>query len=326
MIEMLFRAARRKAALVSAGALVLIMAGTAVAGSGIGGVFNLGRTNTVNYVTTLVGSYASRLLQVTNTSTSSAAVGAQIRASYGTPLQLIGSTSKPPFTTNSAVKVPYLNADRLDYLDSTQFQRANAAAGGDLTGAYPGPSIAANAVGSEEVTDESLTQDDIGDNQIWGGVGAACPTCAGVHDHIKDGTVVGSDLAPRTVGTNQLANGSVTSTELAGGAVRTSDMGTLTIRTAGVLVPGAGSVEGNGAYESRSVFAFCSPFEVAISGGAFWDSAADDKEQPILAAYLANNQGAYSAGTAFPQRFYVRGGNDTNADHTLYAQVLCLAP
>jgi hypothetical protein len=124
MLALVRTALRRKAAAATAVVLVFLVAGTTIAGSGIGGVFNLGRTNIVNYLTTLTGSYASRLLQVTNTSTSAAAVGAQIKASYGTPLQLVGSSAKPPFTTNSGIKVTNLNADRLDNLDSTQLMRA----------------------------------------------------------------------------------------------------------------------------------------------------------------------------------------------------------
>jgi hypothetical protein len=46
---------------------VVLIAATAFAGTGIGAVFNLGRTNTVNAMSTLTGSTAGRMLQVTNT-------------------------------------------------------------------------------------------------------------------------------------------------------------------------------------------------------------------------------------------------------------------
>ena len=118
------RVARRKASWITAGLLSLAVAGTAAAGSGVGGVFNLGATNTVNYLTSLVGNY-SKMLHIRNNSTSTSSFVLGLQTASGTPLQLLGSTSKPPLTTNSAVKVTNLNADRLDGLDQAAFLRAN---------------------------------------------------------------------------------------------------------------------------------------------------------------------------------------------------------
>src|SRR6266699_3916858 len=53
---------------VSAAALMLTTT-TALAGSGVGGVFNLGQTNSVNGTSTLTGSSAGAQLQVANTNT-----------------------------------------------------------------------------------------------------------------------------------------------------------------------------------------------------------------------------------------------------------------
>lgn len=76
---------------------------TAFAGTGVGGVFNLGATNTVNAPTTLTGSTAGKQLQVTNTNTGSAATGIGITVASG----------KPPLTVNSKTLVPNLNAGLL---------------------------------------------------------------------------------------------------------------------------------------------------------------------------------------------------------------------
>ena len=118
---------RRRVSVISAGLLVLVVAGTAAAGSGVGGVFNLGATNTVNALTQLVGNY-SKMLHIKNTSTSTSSFVLGLQTAYGTPLQLIGSTSKPPFTTNSGVKVANLNADKLDGLDQSAFLRSTGTA------------------------------------------------------------------------------------------------------------------------------------------------------------------------------------------------------
>ena len=91
-------------------ALVIILAGTALAGTGVGAVFNLGRTNAVDALSILTGATASSMLRVTNTGS-------------GTALDLRPGSGKPPFTTTSDVKVPNLNADRIDSLDSSTLQR-----------------------------------------------------------------------------------------------------------------------------------------------------------------------------------------------------------
>jgi len=54
-----------------------------------------------------------------------------------------------------------LDADTLDGSDAAAFQPAGAAAGGDLTGAYPSPTVAANAITSAKVQDHSLRLPDL---------------------------------------------------------------------------------------------------------------------------------------------------------------------
>jgi hypothetical protein len=94
---------------------VVLMAATAFAGTGIGAVFNLGQTNTVNATSTLTGSQAGAMLQVTNTSTGTGASGIGINVASG----------KPPLAVNSTTKVPSLNVDLLDGRDSTYFVPAS---------------------------------------------------------------------------------------------------------------------------------------------------------------------------------------------------------
>jgi hypothetical protein len=97
-------------------ALTLVTASAAFAGSGIGGVFNLGVSNSVNAITALTGSVAGPSLRVTNNSANAAA----------TALNLQVATGKAPMTVNSGTKVTNLNADKVDgkdgFMDDTTYQ------------------------------------------------------------------------------------------------------------------------------------------------------------------------------------------------------------
>ncbi len=127
-----------KAILAAILVLTLTLSSTALAGSGRNGIFNLGVINSVSgYVTTLTGSVAGRMLQVTNsnTATSAIAVGANnssttastIRAQNtggGPALEAVVPSGKSPMRVSAgAAKVANLTVDKLDNLDSTQLQR-----------------------------------------------------------------------------------------------------------------------------------------------------------------------------------------------------------
>ena len=90
-------------------ALTLATASVAVAGSGIGGVFNLGKTNTVNALSRLDGSTLNSMLRIN-------------QLGSGTALNLqVQDPNKPPMAINSSTKVDNLNSDLLDGQDSTNF-------------------------------------------------------------------------------------------------------------------------------------------------------------------------------------------------------------
>jgi hypothetical protein len=94
------------------GAAVVMAASAALAGSGVGGVFNLGRTNTVGAQTTLTGNAGSvAQLRVQNTG-------------GGPAFAAVVKPGAAPFTVSSSVRVHGLNADKLDGIDSTGFLRA----------------------------------------------------------------------------------------------------------------------------------------------------------------------------------------------------------
>lgn len=64
--------------------------------------------------------------------------------------------------TNAKNATNAADADKLDNLDSTAFLRSNAAAGGDLSGSYPSPSIASNSVGEGKIADGAVTPAKLG--------------------------------------------------------------------------------------------------------------------------------------------------------------------
>jgi len=98
-----------KSVLIGAGAAATVIAITgAASGSGIGAVFNLGKTNTVNATSILTGSTKHSMLSVTN-------------KGAGTALSLQVAKGKAPFSVNSSVKVPKLNASLLGGLAASQF-------------------------------------------------------------------------------------------------------------------------------------------------------------------------------------------------------------
>jgi hypothetical protein len=94
-------------------ALTVGLASTAVAGTGVGARFDLGKTNAVNAISSLVGSVAGPSLKIDNNSTGTGA----------TALRLEVEPGKPPMTVNSTTEVQGLNVDSLDGLNSSEFLR-----------------------------------------------------------------------------------------------------------------------------------------------------------------------------------------------------------
>ena len=129
-------------------ALTLGLASTALAGTGIGAPFNLGKTNTVNAVSKLVSNVAGPTLALDNNSADANA----------TALNLQVEPDKAPMKINSSAKVANLNSDKLDSKNSTAFfsGRTYTKEGNSVTG---GP----------ELTAETDATCDLGDSALSGG-------------------------------------------------------------------------------------------------------------------------------------------------------------
>jgi hypothetical protein len=89
-------------------ALTVGVAGSALGANGAN--FVLGKTNTVNAITQLVGSVAGPNLQIDNNSTDAAATALDLQVEAG----------KPPMKVNSDAQVANLNADEVDGLNASE--------------------------------------------------------------------------------------------------------------------------------------------------------------------------------------------------------------
>jgi hypothetical protein len=128
------------ATIMAAMALFISLGGVGVAATGTD--FILGRNNSAKAKTSLTAPIAGNSLQITNTLPGGSALGLSV------------DPSSPPFTTNSSTKVPNLNTDLLDGLNSTAFLGINgtAANANKLDGldstqfVFGGGSVSANQV------------------------------------------------------------------------------------------------------------------------------------------------------------------------------------
>ena len=166
-----------------------------------------------------------------------------------------------------------------------------APAGGDLTGSYPDPAIAPDAVTGAEVQDASLS---------------------------------GNDLLPNSILSGQIAPGAVQGDDMATGAVTAGELGAVTLRTTTITHDATGQAAGNGNYDTRVASLSCNPGEQAISVGAYWDfvNLIQTRSDQLTISDLGYS---WDVNTNTPTGGFVRGGNDTNASHTLTLQVACLA-
>ena len=119
-------------------ALMFGVATVALAGTGVGATFNLGKTNTVNAISKLVGSTASSMLVVDNNGTGSA-------------LSLEVGSGQAPLTVNaSAGKATNLNADRIDDREASSFA--------DATHQHSGADISSGTVAEARI-DATIARD-----------------------------------------------------------------------------------------------------------------------------------------------------------------------
>lgn len=94
-------------------------------------------------------------------------------------------------------------------------------AGGDLTGSYPNPSIAAGAVTNSKLGNASVTSSKLGASSV---TSAAIASAAVGNTELATDAVTSSKIAALAVDTSELAADSVTSSKIAASAVDTSEL------------------------------------------------------------------------------------------------------
>lgn len=181
-----------------------------------------------------------------------------------------GGTNYTDLGTTELLSVPYA----LYAAESPEQANANpiGPAGGDLTGAYPDPSIAGSAVGTNELANNAVTAPKIDDmgaatGQVlkWNGTawapasdnsGAAYTAGTGISisgsnaissdlgtdvesSEIVDGTIVSADLANNAVATGKINNLAVTSAKIDNGAVATTKLANNAVTAAKIDPMGA---------------------------------------------------------------------------------------
>jgi hypothetical protein len=162
-------------------------------------------------------------------------------------------------------------------------------AGGGLAGTYPNPTIAQNAIGTAQITDDTLS---------------------------------GSDILEGSLGQVPSALAATNAQNIADDSVTASSFGTITKRTGTVVVPGGGTAE-NGNYDTNFKEVLCLNDEMAVAGGVDWVGVGGTDDQEL---WLSEFYWLYDATTGQPSGLHVTAGNDTGTEVTLMVEVACLAP
>jgi outer membrane murein-binding lipoprotein Lpp len=175
-------------------------------------------------------------------------------------------------------------------------------AGGDLTGVFPAPTIAPDAVAAPEIAKDAVSAEEIKDNTVSA---AEIENDTITAAEIKAGGVQAEEIDNNAVGTDEIANGQVGFNDLAKGSVGAPELKGLTTAVSPIGV----SV---GAGQAKTAEVTCPGGQIVIAGGFAW---ADD--EPNSMVYSAPND-------ANPDQSWLVRGFVPSGSNTLYAWATCL--